>query len=89
MKCLICLSTWDTAQGSVCPQCHFDAHAPDAHDATKILKMREEFKNKSSSYKPNTHVSRWDVTKPWISVVLGFIFFCFWLRACATQGKMF
>jgi hypothetical protein len=89
MKCPVCFSTWDDAKGVLCPQCHFDPASADAHDSQKILQAREAFKEKATAYDPNSRVTRLDVLKPWFAVVLGFVIFCLWLRACATHGRMF
>jgi len=89
MKCPVCFSAWDDAKGTTCPQCHFDSASADARDSQKILKAREAFKEKASAYDPDSRVSRLDVLKPWFAVVLGFVIFCLWLRACATHGRMF
>lgn len=90
MKCPVCLITWDDAKGSVCPQCHFDSSSPDARDTTKVLQAREAFKTRVSAYDPNAKISRWDIMKPWLAVILGFGIFMLWLKACGSMigGRM-
>jgi|GEM_PF-986231 len=89
MKCPVCFATWPENQGFLCPQCHFNAASPDAQNMQKILHAREAFKNQVTAYNPDSRVNKWDVLQPWVAVVIGFVIFCLWLRACATQGRMF
>ena len=89
MKCPVCYSSWPDAKGTLCPQCTFDAGSEDARDVQKVLKAREALKEKTSAFDPNSRVTRWDVIQPWISLVIGFVLFCLWLRACSTHGRMF
>ncbi len=86
MKCLVCMATWDDAQGTRCPQCRFDMAAPDALDPTVLERARRAFRETTTAYAPQTRVSRWDVVRPWVGLGLGFLLFVLWLRACATSG---
>jgi hypothetical protein len=87
MKCPVCFATWPDSKGSLCPQCQFDQSAPNAKDTSVILAARESFKDKASAYAPDKRVSTWDVVKPWVGVVIAFIIFMLWLRACHTMGR--
>jgi hypothetical protein len=89
MKCPVCFAAWPNDKGALCPQCQWNTGAPNAQDLQTILKAREAFKSKVTAYDPDSRVTRWDVIQPWIGVLIGFVLFCLWLRACATGGKMF
>jgi hypothetical protein len=84
MNCLVCSAS--VADGKVCPSCGYDSGAMGASDPNRILAAREEFKARVTAYAPETRVKSWDKLKPWISVVIGFVVFMLWLRACSTMG---
>lgn len=86
MNCPICHITFDSSRSSVCPQCHFDANSPDAKDTAKVLAAREAFKSRVSAYAPESRVTRCDIAKPWLAVIIGFCIFLIWLKACSNAG---
>ena len=87
MKCLVCAATWDeAATGTVCTQCGYDMGRPDARDLTRLNHARDAWRDRSSAFAPHARVSAWDVARPWVALVLGFLLFMLWLRACSTGG---
>lgn len=86
MRCLICTVTWADAQGAVCPQCGYDQAAPDARSPQALNRARAAFRDKTTAYAPDSRVSLWDKWRPWAAVLLGFVIFVFWLRACSSGG---
>lgn len=89
MRCPVCSATWpdsEGAKGATCPQCKYDVKQPGADDAEKILAAREKFAEATTAYDPEHRVTTWDRAKPWLSLILGFVIFIFWMRACSTMG---
>lgn len=89
MKCMVCFATWDDARGAICPQCGYDAQKTGANEPHAILAARESFKHKTTAFAPDSRVSSFDKLKPWLGLGLGLVLFLFWLRACATGGRLF
>jgi len=89
MKCPVCFISWNDEKGPSCPQCRFDSTSPKAHDPQAILAARESFRQGASASEPDKRVTKLDILQPWFAVVLGFVIFCLWLRACSTHGRMF
>jgi hypothetical protein len=88
VKCLVCTVTWPDENGQRCPQCGYDHAAADAKSHASINKARASFQEKTTAYAPDTRVSTWDRWRPWAAVVIGFLFFVLWLRACFSHGFM-
>ena len=89
MKCPVCFISWKDDQGCICPQCRFDVQSEKAKDPKAILAARESFKEGASAHDPDHRVTKLDILRPWFAVILGFVIFCLWLRACSTHGRMF
>jgi hypothetical protein len=86
---MVCFATWEDKGFSVCPQCSYDAQRDGANEPHAILAARESFKHKTTAYAPDSRVSRFDKLKPWLALGVGMLIFLFWLRACATGGRLF
>lgn len=86
MKCLVCHATWLDEKGSQCPQCNYDLAAVDAREPEKIQAARLAFRDKTTAYAPETRVTARDRRQPWWAVVIGFVIFVVWWRACSTGG---
>jgi len=86
MKCLVCLATFADESGPRCPQCGYDHAAEGAREPAAITSARAAFKDKTTAYAPDSRVSRWDKWRPWLGVLLGFVIFVFWMRACSSGG---
>jgi hypothetical protein len=78
--------TWADAQGSVCPQCGYDQAGPNARSPQALTAARSAFRDKTTAYAPGSRVSTWDKLRPWGALLLGFVLFVFWLRACSSGG---
>jgi hypothetical protein len=85
VKCVVCFAA-APGEPARCPQCGYDNGAPGANDGAAILKAREAFKEQTTAYNPDARVTRSDKLKPWVSLLLGFVFLIFWLRACSSMG---
>lgn len=85
MKCPVCFTSWG-GESTVCVKCGFDQGAAGANDPAAILKHRDTHKDQTTAYAPESRVSTWDKLKPWVSLLLGFVIFIFWLRACSSMG---
>ena len=82
MKCQVCQASF--SDQDKCPQC---GNGPfSSGDSQGILRARQEFMDKASAYAPEARVSTWDKYRPWLGVVIGFVIFMLWLRACSTMG---
>lgn len=86
MRCPVCYVTWNEQAGTACPQCGYDAELGGTSDPATLLKLREAFKQKSTAFAPNSRVTPLDKAKPWLGLLLGFVLFVFWLRACSSMG---
>jgi hypothetical protein len=82
----VCAVTWDDAKGALCPQCGYDAAAEGARDPARLNEARKRFRDQTTAYAPDSRVTAWDKWRPWASVVLGFVLFMLWLRACYSHG---
>ena len=87
MKCLVCHATYTGKL--VCPQCGYDMGKPDAANAANIVSAREEFRQKTLAYAPDTRVSFMDKLKPWLALAIGMFFFVFFVRTCVSGGRPF
>jgi hypothetical protein len=85
MKCLVCHAS-SAAADAVCPQCGHDSAAPGAKDPRAISTARRAFRDRTLAYAPTSRVRPWDKIQPWLAVLLGFVIFVFWLRACSSGG---
>ena len=86
MKCLVCLVTFPEASGLGCPQCGYDHAAADARDPAKVQAARNRFRDKTTEYAPDKRLTRLDKLFPWVALVIGFVIFAFWARACGSFG---
>lgn len=86
MKCLVCQITWPEASSATCPQCGFDHGGADARNPVALERARAAFRDKTSAFAPDSRVSRRDRIQPWLAVLLGFVLFVVWLRACSSGG---
>lgn len=89
MKCMVCFATWEDKGSAVCPQCGYDAKRAGANEPQAILAAREAFKDKTTAFAPDSRVTAFDKAKPWLALGVGMLIFLFWLRACATGGRLF
>ena len=87
MKCSVCSVSWSEPSQS-CPQCHYDHGAPGAMESAAILRARAAFQDRTLAYNPDGRVTRKDKLLPWAGVLLGFVIFVFWLRACTSGGRL-
>ena len=88
MKCLVCTVSWPDANGQRCPQCGYDHAAAEAKTPASLNAARAAFHDKTTAFAPDSRVSTWDRWRPWAAVVMGFLLFVLWLRACSTHGFM-
>jgi hypothetical protein len=86
MKCLVCGAT--SVSDGPCPQCGHVAREG-APDMQEVLAAREVFKNKSTAFAPETRVSGMDKLRPWLGLGLGLLLFVFFVRTCASGGRLF
>jgi hypothetical protein len=89
VRCLVCQVSWPDARGSVCPQCGYDHAAAGAKQPLALEKARASFRDQTSAFAPETRVRRWDKLRPWVGVLLGFLLFVLWMRACSSGGFRF
>jgi hypothetical protein len=82
MRCEVCLGSRPAEAGSICPQCGWDAAAPQARNTAAVLAAREAFKARTLAYAPDSRVSARDKAVPWLGVGLGFVLFMALLAAC-------
>jgi hypothetical protein len=80
------MANWDEAQGPLCPQCKNDPNDFSPKDPAGLASARQAFKEKATGFRPDGGITLWDKWRPWMGVVLGFVLFMFWLRACSTHG---
>lgn len=86
MKCLVCQVSWPEAGAATCPHCGFDHGRADAKNPVAVERARAAFRDKTMAFSPESRVTRRDRLQPWLAVLLGFVIFVFWLRACSSGG---
>ena len=86
MKCLVCQATWDDREGQTCTQCGYDHAAAEARNPQRIQIARDQFRDRSSAYDPESRVTGWDRARPWLAILLGAVLFIFMLKACSMLG---
>ncbi len=87
MQCLVCHAS--LAAGPKCPLCDYDQSAPGASDAQAVLAARDAFKARTTAYAPHKRLSAADKRRPWLALGLGLLLFVFWVRTCASGGRLF
>jgi hypothetical protein len=86
VNCLVCQATWPDEDGNLCPQCKYDAAAPDAREPARLQAAKRAFRDRTTAYAPGSRVTARDRWQPWLALVLGFAIFILWLRACSSGG---
>jgi uncharacterized membrane protein len=51
-----------------------------------LLAARQAFRDKTLTYAPETRVTTFDRSKPWLGLLLGILLFWVFLQMCASAG---
>jgi hypothetical protein len=86
MKCPVCLAinSGTAASSQGCSNC---GH-PLGRDLSQgeLLAARAAFRDKTLTYAPETRVTAFDKSKPWLGLLLGILLFWVFLQMCASAG---
>lgn len=84
MNCPVCQNATTVR---ACAICGFDTESAAAKDPRAVLAARDAFRARTLSKR--VVISTWDKWRPWAALVLGFLIFAAWMRACSHAGWPF